>query len=103
MKVQDAGGIGQVDVAGPSDSKETRASRSASVTSDSVSTDSNSQIMAASTAALSALAGNHGLSLEAIAAAVRDGAFKPDPQRIAQKILGDAELIAMLQTMLHRG
>ncbi len=71
--------------------------------SDKVSTDSSAQVEAATTAARSALGNKHDLRLSEIAAAVRNGTFKPDPQRIAQKILDDAELTAMLQTMLQRG
>ncbi|MBI5542730.1 MAG: flagellar biosynthesis anti-sigma factor FlgM [Deltaproteobacteria bacterium] len=40
--------------------------------------------------------------VEAIAVAVRQGTYKPDPQRIAQEILEDAELIAKLKAMLNR-
>jgi negative regulator of flagellin synthesis FlgM len=35
-----------------------------------------------------------------LATAVRQGTYKPDPQKIAQQILEDAEIIAKLQAML---
>ncbi len=70
---------------------------------DKVSTDSSAQVAAAGAATRTVVANQHGLRLEAIAQAVKNGTFKPDPQRIAQKILDDAELTAMLQTMLDRG
>jgi len=40
--------------------------------------------------------------VQALAVAVRQGNYKPDPQRIAQQILEDAELIARLQALLKR-
>jgi negative regulator of flagellin synthesis FlgM len=102
MKVKDASEIRRVDVAKPPESKSTR-SGDAPAASDKVSTDSSAQLVAASKSARSALSKNHDLRLSEIAAAVKNGTFKPDPQRIAQKILDDAELTAMLQHMLHRG
>jgi negative regulator of flagellin synthesis FlgM len=102
MKVKDASEIRRLDVAKPNESKSTQAGSGTSVTPDKVSTDSSAQVVAAGAAARTALSQDQGLRLEAITAAVRDGTFKPDPQRIAQKILDDAELTAMLQTMLGR-
>jgi negative regulator of flagellin synthesis FlgM len=40
--------------------------------------------------------------VQALANAVRQGTYKPDPQRIAQQILEDAELIARLQALFKR-
>lgn len=40
--------------------------------------------------------------LDALAAAVENGTYQPDPSLIAQEILEDAELIARLQVMLQR-
>ncbi len=102
MKVKDASEIRRLDDAKPAGSKSTPSATSAAV-SDMVSTDSSAQVVAATAAARSSLGQDHGLRLEAITAAVRNGTFKPDPQRIAQQILDDAELTAMLQTMLNRG
>ncbi len=102
MKVKDASEVRRVDVAKPAESKVTRSSE-APAASDKVSTDSSAQVQAATTAARHALSKNHDLRLSEIAAAVKNGTFKPDPQRIAQKILDDAELTAMLQGMLQRG
>jgi negative regulator of flagellin synthesis FlgM len=102
MKVKDASEIRRLDASRPAESKPTRSEAKTS-SSDKVSTDSRTQIEAAITTAKASLGGNKGVRLEAIAAAVRDGTFKPDPQRIAQKILDEAELTAMLQTMLKRG
>jgi negative regulator of flagellin synthesis FlgM len=101
MKVKDASEIRRLDASRPTESKPTRSAGKSS--SDKVSTDSRTQIETAITSAKVSLGGSNGVRLEAIAAAVRDGTFKPDPQRIAQKILDEAELTAMLQTMLKRG
>ncbi len=100
MRVKDASEIRRVDDK-PSGSTSTQAA--AVVAPDKVSTGSSAQVVAASAAARSSLASDHGLRLEAIKEAVRSGTFKPDPQRIAQQILDDAELTAMLQTLLKRG
>jgi negative regulator of flagellin synthesis FlgM len=53
------------------------------------------------TAARSA-AGARALRLQAIETAVRQGTYTPDPQRIAARILDEAELAAKLQAMLRR-
>ena len=102
MKVKDASEIRRLDVGKPAESKSTQPTAKSSVVPDKVSTDSSAQVVAAGSATRMALSQDQGLKLEAIAVAVRDGTFKPDPQRIAQKILDDAELSAMLQTMLGR-
>ena len=102
MKVKDASEIRRVDVATPAESRPTQAAGT-SVASDRVSTDSSAQVVAAGAATRAAVSKNHGLRLEAITQALKNGTFKPDPERIAQKILDDAEITAMLQTMLGRG
>jgi negative regulator of flagellin synthesis FlgM len=67
-----------------------------------VSIDSKAQLDAAVAAARQAMGNDRAVRLDAIEAAVRQGTFKPDPQRIAQRILEDAELTALLQSMLRR-
>jgi negative regulator of flagellin synthesis FlgM len=101
MKVKDASELRRLDASRPTESKPTRSTGKSS--SDKVSTDSRTQVEAAVHTARASLGGNKGMRLEAIAAAVRDGSFKPDPQRIAQKIMDEAELTAVLQTMLKHG
>jgi len=103
MKVKDASEIRRVDVAGPAGSSKTPAGPGSSVVPDKVSTNSTAQVAAAASAARTAISQDKGIRLEALTQAVQDGTFKPDPERIAQKILDDAELTAMLQTMLGRG
>jgi negative regulator of flagellin synthesis FlgM len=100
MKVKDSSEIRRLDANGPAESKKTRAEGNTPAASDKVSTDAKAQFEAAAASARKALGNNRNIRLEAIEAAVRQGTFKPDPQRIAQKILADAELSAMLQVML---
>ncbi len=99
MKVKDASEVRRLDASRPAESKATRPEASPSG-SDKVSTDSKAQVEAAISSAQASVGAGNGVRLEAIAAAVRDGTFKPDPQRIAQKILDDAEISAALQAML---
>jgi negative regulator of flagellin synthesis FlgM len=40
--------------------------------------------------------------LQAIEASVRQGTYRPDPSRIAQEILDDAELAARLQALFSK-
>ncbi len=56
--------------------------------------------MAQAVAAASQAAGPaRAARLAAIEAAVRQGTYRPDPQRIAQQILDDAEVAARLQSL----
>jgi negative regulator of flagellin synthesis FlgM len=102
MRVKDASEVRRVDATRTPESKRTPAS-AGSAASDKVSTDSKAQLDAAATAARQAAGQNRTIRLEAIEAAVRQGTFRPDPQRIAQRILDDAELTAVLQSMMTRG
>jgi len=101
MKVKDASEVRRVDANRAQESKRSPAGAGAAA-SDKVSTDSKAQLEAAGAAARQALGNNRTVRLEAIEAAVRQGTFKPDPARIAQRILDEAELTAALQTMLSR-
>jgi anti-sigma28 factor (negative regulator of flagellin synthesis) len=67
-----------------------------------VTTEDSAKLAAALEVARQSLGVSHSSRLAAIEAAVRSGAFKPDPQRIAAQILDDAEINAMLQTMLKK-
>jgi len=102
MKVKDASEIRRVDAARPAGVKSTQ-SAGGSVVPDKVSTDSSAQLAAASAATRAVASQDQSIRLEAIAQAVKNGTFQPDPERIAQRILDDAEITAMLQTMLSRG
>ena len=56
--------------------------------------------------AVAAVRGQAGIArtsrLEAIETAIRQGTFRPDPARIAQQILQDAELSAVLLALLNK-
>jgi negative regulator of flagellin synthesis FlgM len=101
VKVKDASEVRHVDGNRTPESRRTQGS-SPAATSDKVSTESKAQLDAAVAAARQVLGHDRGVRLDAIEAAVRQGTFKPDPQRIAQRILEDAELTALLQSMLKR-
>ena len=68
---------------------------------DKVSVSAGAEPTAAITAAQLAAGSDRAKVVEAIANEVRQGTYKPDPQRIAQEILEDAELIARLHAMLN--
>jgi negative regulator of flagellin synthesis FlgM len=67
---------------------------------DRVSTEQTAQATAAVAAAAAADGAGRAARLQSIAAAVQGGAYRPDPQRIAQQILDQAELSAKLQAIL---
>ncbi len=69
---------------------------------DRVSTDDSAKIAAAVAEASQTAAAGRPAKLQAIEAAVRQGTYKPDPQRIAQEILDEAELAARLQALFSR-
>ncbi len=100
MKVKDTSEIKAVDANRTPESKRTQAARVQ--TSDTVTTESKAELEAAVAAARQSMGQNRTARLEAIEAAVRNGTYKPDPQRIAQQILDDAELSAVLQSLLKR-
>lgn len=72
-------------------------------TEDRVSTEESARVAAAVAAATERSGvGNRAEMLQAIEASVRQGTYKPDPNRIAQRILDEAELAARLQALLSR-
>lgn len=72
------------------------------VATDRVSTAGAAELEAAVAKAKSEASGARAAQLAEIEAAVRKGTYRPDPARIAQKIIEDAELIARLHAMLKR-
>ena len=102
MKVKDASELRGVEASRPPEPKKKTESSSSSAASDKVSNEVKAQVAAAATAARQQVGNDRAVRLEAIEAAVRQGAFKPDPGRIAQRILEDAELTAKLQALLKR-
>lgn len=69
---------------------------------DKVSVTQSAEVATAITSAQVTASTDRAKVVQGLANAVRQGAYKPDPQRIAQEILEDAELIAKLQSMLKR-
>lgn len=99
MQVKDTSEVRGVDASRAPDAKKTEGSAKQA---DKVSTEARAQVDAAAAAARQAVGSNRNVRLEAIEAAIRNGTFKPDPARIAQRILDDAEVTAMLQSMLNK-
>ncbi|WP_373049409.1 flagellar biosynthesis anti-sigma factor FlgM [Vulgatibacter sp.] len=77
-----------------------RAERAAET--DRVTTEASAELEAAVARARDEAAGARAAQLAEIEAAVRKGTYRPDPARIAERILEDAELIARLHAMLDR-
>lgn len=69
---------------------------------DRVSTDDSAKVAAAIASASQAASAGRSEKLQAIEAAVRQGTYRPDPQRIAQEILDEAELAARLQALFTK-
>ncbi len=69
---------------------------------DRVSTEDSAKIAAAVAAAHGSASAAHSAKLQAIEASVRQGTYRPDPARIAQEILDDAELAARLQALFRK-
>jgi len=101
MKIKDFQGIRRVDANRPPAVQDGRKADVPPVP-DRVSTEGTGRLAGAVASAQTAAAGSREVSIEAIKAAIRNGTFKPDPQRIADKVLGDAEISAALQAMLQR-
>jgi negative regulator of flagellin synthesis FlgM len=102
MKVKDASELRGVEANRPPEPKKKTESTTTSAASDKVSNEVKAQVAAAANAARQQAGNDRTVRLEAIEAAVRQGAFKPDPNRIAQRILDDAELTATIQALLKR-
>jgi len=102
MKVKDASELRGIEGNRPPEPRKDTVRSSSARTSDKVSTESKAQVEAAVSAAQQAVGNDRPVRLQAIEAAIRQGAFKPDPNRIAQSILEDAELTAKIQALLKR-
>jgi negative regulator of flagellin synthesis FlgM len=99
MKVKDTSEVRRVDASRTHETKKPESNGTSAT--DKVSTEAKAHVEAATNAARQSLGSNRAVRLEAIEAAIRQGTFKPDPARIAQRILDEAEVTAMLQTMLR--
>jgi hypothetical protein len=67
-----------------------------------VSVRSTREVDAAVAAAKRAAGGERSARLERLEAEVRAGGYRPNPSRVAEQILSDAEVDARLQAMLRR-
>jgi negative regulator of flagellin synthesis FlgM len=102
MKVKSAGEVTPVDARRPDDASKATSAGRASAPPDTVSTAETAKLAAAVAAVRSQLGTARAAKLEAIEASVRQGTFRPDPARIAQQILQDAELSAVLMALLNK-
>jgi len=102
MKVDSTNEIRAVDTQKAVDTAKVPASGSPSTQPDKVSTSESAQLAQAVAAVRAQVGAGQSARLAAIEAAVRQGTYRPDPARIAEQILQDAELSASLQAMLKR-
>ncbi len=99
MKVTDAKQIGALAAGKPQQPARPRAGGPEG--RDRVSTDDSNRVASAVEQASQGAGAARAAKLQDIEAAVRDGTYRPDPQRIAQQILDDAELAARLQALFQ--
>jgi negative regulator of flagellin synthesis FlgM len=101
MKIKDASNIDQMtQVAGSK--KQAKATSDVEDREEKVSTTQSDDLAKAIVTAQTVTNSSRAQVVAALATAVREGTYKPDPQKIAQQILDDAEMIAKLQAMLKR-
>jgi len=81
---------------------EADAAEAAPKTADRVTVAGSKEMNATIASARQAAGGARAARLERLEAQVRSGGFRPDPSRLAQQILSDAELEAKIQSMLNR-
>jgi negative regulator of flagellin synthesis FlgM len=102
MKVTDASQIRALDVNRQQEASRAQKSE-ARDTEDRVTTEESARVAAVvAEATRRSGAGSRAEMLQAIEASVRQGTYKPDPNRIAQRILDEAELAARLQALMTR-
>ncbi|SRR6266567_8548068 len=101
MKVKHSSEISPVESGRTAEPKKTAAA-SQSAPPERVSTPDTARFAAAVDAARQHLSAGRATRLQDIAAAVKQGTYRPDPNQIAQEILDDAELTASLRGMLTR-
>ncbi|HET7754930.1 MAG TPA: flagellar biosynthesis protein FlgM [Anaeromyxobacteraceae bacterium] len=98
MKVRDASQIQAVQpTAQPDAVREARGRRERT---DRVSTAQTEKVASAIADASRGAGASRAARLQVIEAAVRQGVYRPDPQRIAQQILNEAEIAAKVQALL---
>jgi len=101
MKVTDTSQIRALDVNRPAEASRAQKPEVRD-TEDRVSTEESARLAATVAAAKRHGGGARAEMLQAIEASVRQGTYRPDPSRIAQRILDEAELAARLQLLMNR-
>ncbi|HVP68877.1 MAG TPA: flagellar biosynthesis anti-sigma factor FlgM [Anaeromyxobacteraceae bacterium] len=102
MKVDGTSEIRPVDAQKPVDAAKAPASGTPSAQADKVTTQESAQLAQTVAAVRAQVGEGQSARLAAIEAAVRQGTYRPDPARIAEQILQDAEVSARLQAMLAK-
>jgi negative regulator of flagellin synthesis FlgM len=100
MKVTDASQIQALAPAAPEPIRALSTERTE--TGDRVSTTDSEKIAQVVQQASQTASAGRSARLQAIENAVRQGTYRPDPARIAQQILDDAELAARLQALFSK-
>lgn len=98
MKVRDASQIKAVQPTAQADAL--REARERRERTERVSTAQTEKVASAIADASRRAGTSRAARLQAIEAAVRQGVYRPDPQRIAQQILNEAEIAAKVQALL---
>jgi negative regulator of flagellin synthesis FlgM len=99
MKVTDAS---QIKALAPGKLPDITRPATAERAGDRVSTTDSAKVATAVAQASASAGSARSSKLKAIEAAVRQGTYRPDPQRIAEQILDDAELAARLQALFKK-
>ncbi|HTP50323.1 MAG TPA: flagellar biosynthesis anti-sigma factor FlgM [Anaeromyxobacteraceae bacterium] len=99
MKVNGSSDVSSVGTGQPA---EKPATAPAAAQPDKVSTDESARLSQTVSAVRAQVGAGESAKLAAIENAVRQGTYRPDPARIAEQILQDAEISASLQAMLTK-
>ncbi len=102
MKVNSPSDIRPVDARKPADAQKPASTANAAAQPDKVTTDETARLTQAVEAVRAQVGAGQGAKLAAIENAIRQGTYRPDPARIAEQILQDAEISASLQAMLKK-
>ncbi len=102
MKVTDASQIKALTPSKPPEPGRSPAAERSETSPDRVTTEAAMKVSEVVSQAALASGGVRSAKLASIAAQVRQGTYRPDPNVIAQQILDDAELAARLQSIFRR-
>jgi len=102
MKVNSSSDIRALETGKPVDAQKPSAAATTAAQPDKVTTEETARLSQAVEAVRAQVGAGQSAKLAAIENAVRQGTYRPDPARIAEQILQDAEVSASLQAMLKR-